>query len=263
MGAENEIRDALTNLIFNAVDAMPQGGVLGVRTRLATTDPPGDEPMRHVVLEVRDTGIGMDEETRRRCLEPFYTTKGERGTGLGLAMVFGMVKRHSADLEIDSAKGVGTTMRLIFLAPAVASAVIRAPTSPLPVRRVRVLIVDDDPLLIKSLRDILEADGHVVTAAEGGQAGIEAFVAAERNGEPFAAVITDLGMPYVDGRKVAATIRASSSQVAIILLTGWGQRLLEENDVPHGVDRVLAKPPKLHELRTAFAELTGRIAKSN
>ncbi len=258
MGAESEIRDALTNLIFNAVDAMPQGGVLGVHTRLISASRPGEEPLRHAVIEVRDTGVGMDEETRRRCLEPFYTTKGERGTGLGLAMVFGMAKRHSADLEIESHPGSGTAVRLIFPVPVVTAAVVQMPASRLDVRRQRILIVDDDPLLIKSLRDILEVDGHVVTTAEGGQAAIEAFIAAKQRGEPFSVLITDLGMPYVDGRRVAATVRGLSASVVIILLTGWGQRLLDENDVPQGVDRVMSKPPKIHELRAALVELTGR-----
>ena len=110
MGAEHEIRDALTNLIFNAVDAMPGGGTLTVRTR-TVADP---DAMDHSIIEVSDTGIGMDEDTRRRCLEPFYTTKGERGTGLGLAMVYGMVQRHSAEIEIASEVGRGTTVRLKF-----------------------------------------------------------------------------------------------------------------------------------------------------
>src|SRR5579862_9868832 len=103
MGAEGEIRDALTNLIFNAVDAMPEGGTLTLRTRVVSAE--GEPDQRHVHLEVCDTGIGMSEEIRRRCLEPFYTTKGERGTGLGLAMVYGMVQRHSAELEIESVLG--------------------------------------------------------------------------------------------------------------------------------------------------------------
>jgi signal transduction histidine kinase/ActR/RegA family two-component response regulator len=258
MGAESEIRDALTNLIFNAVDAMPHGGVLGLHTRVVSASSPGDEPLRHAVIELRDTGVGMDEETRRRCLEPFYTTKGERGTGLGLAMVFGMAKRHSADLEIESRVGSGTIVRLIFPVPDTMAAVARMPTSQLDVPRQRILIVDDDPLLIRSLREILEADGHVVAAAEGGQAAIETFTAAEQRGEPFGVLITDLGMPYVDGRRVAATVRGRSASTVIILLTGWGQRLLDENDVPPGVNRVLSKPPKLHELRAALVELTGR-----
>src|SRR4029077_10991211 len=112
-GAENEIRDALTNLIFNAVDAMPTGGTLLVRTREA----PGGDAGDRVLIDVTDTGVGMDEDTRRRCLEPFFTTKGERGTGLGLAMVYGMIQRHSADIEIESTVGKGTTVRLTFTIP--------------------------------------------------------------------------------------------------------------------------------------------------
>lgn len=258
MGAESEIRDALTNLIFNAVDAMPQGGVLTLRTYLVSLSAPEGEPETRVTIEVGDTGVGMDEETRARCLEPFYTTKGERGTGLGLAMVFGMVKRHSGEIQIDSKPGIGTAIRLSFAAMTAGSAVAQLPASHLPARRMRVLIIDDDPVLIKSLRDTLEADGHAITTANGGQSGIEAFLSAELRGESFAVVITDLGMPYVDGRKVAAAIRAASSSVTIILLTGWGRRLLDDNDIPPGVNRVLAKPPKLHELRMVFAEIAGR-----
>jgi signal transduction histidine kinase len=107
-GADNEIRDALTNLIFNAVDAMPEGGTITVRTSLVLDD------KTYVRLEVEDNGTGMDEETRRKCLEPFFTTKGERGTGLGLAMVYGMTQRHGATLDIVSKRGVGTTIRLTF-----------------------------------------------------------------------------------------------------------------------------------------------------
>ena len=109
-GAEDEIRDALTNLIFNAVDAMPSGGTLTVRTRARNRS----SDLELVIVEVEDTGVGMDEETRRRCLEPFFTTKGERGTGLGLAMVYGMIQRHSAEFAIESAVGAGTTMQITF-----------------------------------------------------------------------------------------------------------------------------------------------------
>jgi len=119
----------------------------------------------------------------------------------------------------------------------------------------RILIVDDDPIIIESLRETLRGDGHHVTAAEGGQAGIDAFEAARASGEPFELVITDLGMPYVDGRRVAASIKAASSDTPVVLLTGWGQRLMAENQVPPYVDRVLNKPPRLRELRAALAEL--------
>ncbi len=244
MGVESEIREALINLIFNAVDAMPEGGRLTLRTRVVAD---------HVHAEVSDTGVGMNEETRRRCLEPFFTTKGERGTGLGLAMVYGTVRRHNADIELDSAVGKGTTVRLIFpvaRAQAVAAPALSAPTMP---ARTRILLVDDDPLLIKSLRDTLETDGHVVTAATGGQAGIDTFLAALEKGQPYAVVISDLGMPNVDGRKVSKAIKEASPETPIILLTGWGQRLQIEGDIPPNVDRVLSKPPKLRELREAIA----------
>lgn len=255
MGADNEIRDALTNLIFNAVDAMPDGGTLTLRTRSL----PGSDGTQ-VALEVSDTGIGMDEATRRQCLEPFFTTKGERGTGMGLAMVYGMVQRHSAELQIDSAPAAGTTVRFVF---ASAQSVIDAPkhlhTSVQPLSLLHVLVVDDDPLIIEALREILQRDGHQVTTADGGQAGIDTFITTRKHNAGNGAidvVITDLGMPYIDGRRVAAAIKAAAPTVPVIMLTGWGQRLLDEGDAPAHVDRVLSKPPKLDELRRALTELT-------
>lgn len=257
MGIESELREALINLVFNAVDAMPEGGTLTLRTRAVAVTPSGggSESLTDVQVEVCDTGVGMDEETRRRCLEPFFTTKGERGTGLGLAMVYGIVQRHSAELEIESTVGKGTTVRLVFAAAVAEEPALPAARAQVP-SRLRILIVDDDPLLLKALQDTLEGDGHVVVAANGGQNGIDLFRAATQRGESFAAVITDLGMPYVDGRRVAMAVKTASPTTPIILLTGWGQRLEAEGDVPLNVDRVLSKPPKLRELRVALAELT-------
>jgi signal transduction histidine kinase len=228
-GVESEIREALLNLVFNAVDAMPDGGKLTVRTRiLPKPDNAGNCAAPCVAVEVADSGIGMDEDTRRRrCLEPFFTTKGERGTGLGLAMVYGIVQRHGADIEIESAVGRGTTVRLVFPAPPVS--VRPSDPEPLPLgpqSRLRILVIDDDPLLFKSLRDILETDSHLVVTAGGGQAGIEAFTAAQTRHEPFSVIITDLGMPYLDGRKVASAVKSASPSTPVILLTGWGQRLV-------------------------------------
>src|SRR5437016_3380895 len=228
---------------------MPDGGTLTLRTRLLSSGSRGgDDAARQVQVEVADTGIGMAEETRRRCLEPFYTTKGERGTGLGLAMVYGMVQRHSAELDIDSAVGRGTTVRLSFAAADALAVPLAAGTLLQPaVRRLRILLVDDDPMLIKSLRDILEQDGHVVTVAEGGQQGIDAFAAALAHGAAFSIVITDRGMPYVDGRKVAASAKAAAGHTPVISLTGRGVRLardtardgLAAHDVTaHVLDRV-------------------------
>ncbi|HTD90912.1 MAG TPA: ATP-binding protein, partial [Burkholderiales bacterium] len=252
MGVESEIRDALTNLVFNAVDAMPEGGSLILRTRLAES---GTE-RGAVTIEVSDQGVGMDEETRRRCLEPFFTTKGERGTGLGLAMVFGTVQRHSAELEIESALGAGTTVRLMFAIPVhVVDDPHQSVKSVYKPTQLCLLIIDDDPVLLKSLHDTLEADGHMVVSANGGNEGLAAFRASLDRGVQFAAVFTDLGMPHIDGRKVAAEVKKISPSTPVILLTGWGQRLIADGEIPPYVDRVLSKPPKLREMREALASL--------
>jgi signal transduction histidine kinase/CheY-like chemotaxis protein len=251
LGDEIELRDALTNLIFNAVDAMPSGGTL----TLATGSRDSGAALPNVFIEVIDTGIGMDEETRRRCMEPFFTTKGERGTGLGLASVYGMLRRHDADFEIDSAPGKGTTVRMVFPGAAERSAAASSTGATSSIRKnLRILVVDDDPVLSRSLQDALESDGHRIVLAPGGQAGIEAFEKSVA-GPPFDLVITDLGMPRIDGRKVAEAIKSKSPSTPIILLTGWGQRLLDEGEVPPNIDRVLSKPPRLVHLRAAIGEL--------
>ena len=260
LGVESEVREALINLVFNAVDAMPEGGLLTLRTR--STGPQGrgkGAAPRRALVEVIDTGVGMDDDTRRRCLEPFFTTKGERGTGLGLAMVYGVAQRHGAEVEIDSAVGRGTTVRLSFPIPASAPALSAMAAAPqAPTSRLRILIVDDDPLMLKSLCDTLELDGHVVVTANGGQAGIDAFRAARVPAEAFDVVITDLGMPHVDGRKVARAVKEIGPATPVIMLTGWGQRLVADGEVPAHVDRVLNKPPRLEEVRAALAQATHR-----
>jgi signal transduction histidine kinase/ActR/RegA family two-component response regulator len=254
MGVESEIREALVNLILNAVDALPQGGVVTLRTR--TRKEAREAGSGAVLVEVIDNGVGMDEDTRRRCLEPFFTTKGERGTGLGLAMVYGIIQRHNAEIEIESSLGSGTTIRLIFPVAAIPTST-ESPrqTEARPVRRLKILLVDDDPVLLRTVSDTLEKEGHAVTAAPGGQAGLDAFRSALGKGDAFALVITDLGMPNVDGRKVASGIKDMSPSTPVILLTGWGQRLLADHDMPTHVDRILSKPPKLREIREALAQV--------
>jgi CheY-like chemotaxis protein/anti-sigma regulatory factor (Ser/Thr protein kinase) len=256
-GVEGEVREALVNLVLNAVDAMPNGGTLTLRTKLLPAPHLGANA-GYVEVSVADTGVGMNDEVRRRCMEPFFTTKGDRGSGLGLASVYGVVRRHGAEIDIRSVQGRGTTISLIFPVPAAPE----APVATTPPRRtqaaperLRLLLVDDDTLFLKSLGDLLEADGHMVTETSGGQQAIDAFRAAQQRREPYSAVVTDLGMPYVDGRKVASRIRAMAGHVPIIMLTGWGHRMIATDDRPEHVDRVLSKPPKMAELRVALAEL--------
>ncbi|HEY4211097.1 MAG TPA: PAS domain S-box protein [Steroidobacteraceae bacterium] len=253
MGVESELREAFTNLMLNASDALPQGGTITLRTRVG--EQPSAPAETRVHLEVSDNGVGMTEETRQRCLEPFFTTKGEQGTGLGLAMVYGTAQRHGADVEIESAQGLGTTVRLSFPLPtsdATAAPEARAPLMP---PRMKILVVDDDPVLLKSLRDTLEGDGHAVEIAPGGETGIDLFRQALEQNKPFSVVITDLGMPNVDGRKVAAAVKAASPGTPVLLLTGWGQRLVADDDVPAHIDKVLSKPPRIAQLRGALAEI--------
>lgn len=248
LGVESEIRHALMNLILNAVDAMPSGGLLTLRVFAVAP--------RSVIVEVRDTGTGMTDEVRGRCLEPFFTTKGQRGTGLGLAMVYGMVQRHEAEIEIESALGRGTTMRLTFPACSADGLPYQRASVPSPAHSVRILVVDDDKRVSKSLRRVLEADGHRVTVADGGQAGIDAFLGAAGGGESFSVVISDLGMPHIDGRRLAAAVKAASPKTPIVLLTGWGYAMRDNGDLPSYVDHLLTKPPDVNELRMAISKLT-------
>jgi PAS domain S-box-containing protein len=252
LGVESEIRDALINLVFNGVDAMPHGGTLVLRTLTISgaTEQAQEATAHRVAVEVSDTGVGMDADTKRLCLEPFFTTKGERGTGLGLAVVYGVAQRHQAEVEIDSAVGIGTTVRLVFsVANPADTCIVSEPDNFIIPRGLWLLIVDDDPVLLKSMIEILGGDGHSVIAAQGGQQGIDAFSAAHAAGEPFAAVITDLGMPYVDGSQVAAAVKTISPSTPVVLLTGWGMQLIDSGEVPANIDYVLSKPPKLRDLR--------------
>jgi CheY-like chemotaxis protein len=198
----------------------------------------------------------MDEDTRRRCLEPFFTTKGERGTGLGLPMVFGTAQRHGAELRIESTLGAGTTIRIEFpLAVATGPDAVADHALPRRVARLRLLVIDDDPVLLRALGEALETNGHQVATAGAGQAGIDAFRVAEEGAEPFDAVITDLGMPHVDGRRVAAAVKERAPATPVLLLTGWGQRMAKDGDTPDHVDRVLSKPPKVRDILAALDQV--------
>jgi DNA-binding response OmpR family regulator len=142
------------------------------------------------------------------------------------------------------------------MSPAASASTNRVPVLRVPAHPLRILVVDDDAGLVESLGTILRDDGHEVTVARGGQAGIDAFRALQATARPIEVVITDLGMPYVDGRQVARAVRTAAPHTPIILLTGWGQQSHVENEAPADVDRTLGKPPRLRELRMAIAELT-------
>jgi signal transduction histidine kinase/ActR/RegA family two-component response regulator len=259
--SESEVREALTNLILNAVDAVPHGGSITVRTLSQGWDfTDAKQIPAQVVLEVSDTGIGMDELTRKRCLEPFYSTKGKRGTGLGLAMVYGVMERHEGNIEIESAVGKGTTVRLIFPVrkPEIAE-IVADGENHVASARLKILCIDDEPLLRELLKELLEREGHQVEVKDGGQSGVAAFRASCELGHPFDVVISDLGMPYLDGRQVASAVKRESPGTPVILLTGWGAFMKGEGDVPAQVDGILSKPPRSSEVREVLQRLVRKV----
>ena len=247
-GIESEIREALVNLIFNAVDAMPNGGTV---TLSALKRGP------RLVVEVTDTGVGMTEEQRRRCLEPFFTSKGTEGSGLGLSIAYGIVQRHKGEIEIQSESGEGTTVRLLFPLPVKVKGIAPATeeSEPAPLPSLRLLCVDDDERVRGVLKEILSAEGHEVQACAGGEEALEAFQDASDGGSGYDLVITDLGMPHMDGRELARRIKQLSPRTPVILLSGWGNFMNLDEDLPENIDCLLGKPPKMKMLQAAIRSL--------
>jgi signal transduction histidine kinase len=236
-GDAAELREMLTNLIFNAVDAMPAGGSLQLGTRTERGA---------VVLRLTDTGTGMSEDVRQRCLEPFFTTKGDKGTGLGLSMVFGIVQRHAGGIEIESTPGRGTTFILRFPQADPECAMRRA--MPQPNAPLRVLVVDDQPILCQLVCEHLQEDLHTVETAFSGSEALEKFRAA-----PFDLVITDQVMAEMTGEQLAGAIKELNPKTPVILLTGYGRESTDGTTYAGAVDLVVAKPMTRTALRHAFA----------
>lgn len=248
-GVPHEIREALTNVVLNAVDAMPNGGTLTLRTYRGAS---GD-----IRLEVQDTGVGMDQETLVRAPQPFFTTKGDKGTGLGLSVVSGIMKRHNGRLEIASTPGQGTRVRFIFPAPRPIEETEEEQPVQAPVGPLRILVIDDQTPVRIALQDMLESLGHIVQSAPGGRAGLQAFQEAQAQGKPFDVVITDLGMPEINGSEVLGTVKARSPQTPVIILSGWGKHPANDQDkvsMPQA-DAVLTKPPRLETLSATLARV--------
>jgi CheY-like chemotaxis protein len=189
----------------------------------------------------------MDERIRQRCLEPFFSTKAQRGgTGLGLAMVYGMMQRHDGTIEIDSAPGRGTCVRLVF---PIREKVLPLPAGPVPEGKhkhsLRILCIDDEPQVRQLLTDCLGHCNHHIELASSGKQGLELFRTAKRKNKPYEAVITDLGMPEVDGHQVARAIKAESPHTPVIMMTGWGTMMKEDGEDAPEVDALVGKPPRL------------------
>ncbi len=238
-GIPGEIREALLNLIQNALDAMRGGGTLSITTRIIDGE---------VILEVRDSGIGMSDEVRERAFEPFFTTKGQAGTGLGLAEVYGIAKRHRGRAEIDSVQGRGTTLRLVF---PIAAEMPTGPASELPSHRAprRVLLVEDHPDSRELMQAILESDGHTVQAATCVE---EARGWLGESGESrYDVLITDIGLPDGSGWDLVAYARGRCPGLRIGVITGW-----EPRGNVGATDFLLRKPVRTSDLLAQVAAST-------
>jgi GAF domain-containing protein/CheY-like chemotaxis protein len=244
-----ELREAMTNLVLNAVDAMPHGGVLTLATARA-----GDEAL----VTVTDTGVGIPESVKAKIFDPFFTTKGPQGTGLGLSMTYGIISRHGGRIEVESTEGRGSTFRLTFPLP-----VSREPASPPPppppaaAPPLRCLVVDDEPAVGTLLGDVLGAGGHSAVVCTDGAEAIARFEA-----EPFDLVFTDLAMPGVSGWQMAHAVKAVAPDVPVFVVTGFGVELSPEECQSHGVEAVLVKPLSIQQIVDAAAQAAQRRARA-
>jgi CheY-like chemotaxis protein len=256
LGDESELREVLVNMVFNAVDAMPQGGTITLSTR---------EARESVEIAVTDTGAGMSEEVRSRIFDPFFTTKGKAGMGLGLAVSYGIIRRHEGTVEAQSEAGSGTAFRIML--PAAKPVAKSSPPPPVPdapaltlvphdAGRTKILVVDDEDHVRDLLRDILESEGYQVGLASGGREALTLLGAAA-----FDAVFTDLGMQGMSGWELAHAIRESNGQIPLAVITGWGEAVGSTERSAAQVDWVVTKPFDTAQILGIARDVAGRVEK--
>jgi signal transduction histidine kinase/CheY-like chemotaxis protein len=266
MGDDSELREVLVNMVFNAIDAMPEGGTLTLSTRTA-----GDS----VIITVIDTGVGMYPEVRSKIFDPFFTTKGKAGLGLGLAVSFGIIRRHSGNIEVESHYGKGTEFRITLplarrgeksvrieqvetveaVAPAVSLDALPVPSLDRP--RTRMLVVDDEDFVRELLGDILEGEHCDVYLAADGSEALSAFRDME-----FDCVFTDVGMPGMSGWELAREIRQINASIPIAVITGWGEVVGSHEQKEAGVNWVVAKPFTADRIAELVREINSARQKS-
>jgi signal transduction histidine kinase/DNA-binding response OmpR family regulator len=243
-GSAAELRELMTNLIFNAVDALPAGGAIGLK--VVVEDGQG-------IIEVSDSGIGMSAEVQERVFEPFFTTKGEAGTGLGLAMVFRIVEQHGGHIEVQSAPGRGTTFRIalpLIEAGAEPSSPSSAPGVQLePARPLRILVVDDEPMMTRAMVRMLRPAGHMLSTADSGEEALLKLAV-----QPFDVVVSDMGMGAgMNGWELSEAVKIRWPGMRFLLATGWGAGIDPAEARARGIEAVLSKPYRLADITRALA----------
>jgi signal transduction histidine kinase len=246
-GEPAPLREVLMNLLLNAADAITQAGKITLRT-WARDD--------RVYCSVTDTGAGMPDEVRRRALEPFFTTKGPKATGLGLSVAYGTVQRYGGTLTVESAEGQGTTVEVSLPTASAAAAVAKKPTGPKAVAALplRILVIDDELQVRATLGEMLEEQGHSVTQAPGGREGLSYL---EANPELVDVVISDLGMPDMTGWDVARAIQSRWPKLPVGLITGWGETEITREERGR-VNFVITKPFDKAVLRETMSDIRPR-----
>ncbi len=247
LGEASPLRESMTNLIFNAVDAMPDGGTISLRTYTEGG---------RVHLHITDSGTGMTDEVRKNCLEPFFSTKGDRGTGLGLAMVFGIIQRHKGLVDIESEVGVGTTFQIsfpIYTAGSLESTADESGENEATAahhRPLRILLADDEKSILAFLQTVLRKEGHQTIAVEDGRKALNEFQA---HPQDFDLVITDKAMPEMSGTQLSTEIKKISHHTPVIMLSGFGQ-FLDKNEMPD-IDALASKPVSIDSLRQSIHDV--------
>ena len=246
-GNASELREVFTNLILNALDAMPWGGLI-----LITSQDSADG----VVVRVRDTGLGMDPETQARIFDPFFTTKPVKGTGLGLSVAYGIVTRHHGLITVESQPGLGTEFVLRFPSHQIeaASQPQTPPSDNGEITALRILVVDDEEPVLEVLADMLRNRGQEVRLGVGGEAGLSEF----QRWRPQV-VFSDLGMPEVNGWDVARRVKSQAPETPVVLVTGWGSQLEEGSAQARGVDLIMAKPFSMEDVDQALRQVSEMI----
>ena len=236
-GNEARLREAMTNLLMNSFDAMPEGGTVIVTTSVEEGT---------VVVRVSDTGRGMDEDTRQKCFEPFFTTKGRSATGMGLAVVFGTIRGHKGSIEVSSKVGEGSTFTVHLPVHTESDDAADSEDSVIP--QLNILLIDDEARTREAVDKFLQRDHHTVVISESGTDGLKQYHAGN-----FDLVITDRAMPDMSGDKVALSVMAAGRHTPVIMLTGFGEVMKDSDEQPPGVTVILSKPVTKAELRHAIA----------
>ena len=244
-GSASELREVFVNLIVNAVDAMPRGGRLLITSRRRD---------KRLQLQFIDNGVGMPEEVRQKIFEPFFSTKGAHGTGLGLSVSYSIIERHEGSISVDTQVGNGTTFTIDLPAVMPASALTDVAEPADEVVRLRILVVDDEAAVRETLAEMLVTLNHDVELAESGQEAVQKLRRA-----PFDFVFTDLAMPEMDGWETARAIRKEWPNMQIILVTGYGPATNPPAGEENLVDAVIGKPFDFAQVTSTLNTLAGEL----